>query len=312
MQRFWWVNHKQTFSQERFGGYLWSPKREAGGARSQFYDNMRLARNGDAVLSYANGRVRAVGEVEREATNAPKPSTFGNVGQYWANTGWLLPVAWRDVAREVTPSAHLQTIAPLLPQKYSPINQTTGGGNQKAYLTEISEKLFDVILNLAKGGVGELVPSLDVSQMVLEQEEAQVHALYNDLALSETERMNLIAARRGQGTFRQRLVNRDQMCAVTAVSDNRMLKAGHIKPWRLCDSAAERLDECNGLLLTPTLDHMFDRGLITFLADGTIKTSSTLTDENIARIGLGNATAIYSLAHHEAYLQFHRNEVFVR
>ena len=39
--RFWWVNHKQTARQELTGGYLWSPKTEARGTRSQFYDNMR-------------------------------------------------------------------------------------------------------------------------------------------------------------------------------------------------------------------------------------------------------------------------------
>jgi hypothetical protein len=36
--RFWWVNHKQTARQELSGGYLWSPKTEARGTRSQFYD----------------------------------------------------------------------------------------------------------------------------------------------------------------------------------------------------------------------------------------------------------------------------------
>lgn len=35
--RFWWVNQNQTFPQEFGGGYLWSPKRRADGARNQFY-----------------------------------------------------------------------------------------------------------------------------------------------------------------------------------------------------------------------------------------------------------------------------------
>lgn len=311
MQRFWWVNHKQTFPQERAGGYLWSPKREAGGARSQFYDNMRLARAGDAVVSYANGRVRAVGKVACEAVNAPKPSAFGNVGQNWSNAGWLLPVAWADVAKEVKPSAHLQALAALFPTKYSPINPVTGSGNQKAYLAEISEPLFRAIIKLVEGCPGLPAPSLDVSAMVQAQEEAEVRALHENLLLSETERVDLIAARCGQGGFRDRLVARDRMCAVTAVCDIRMLRAGHIKPWRLCDSAAERLDECNGLLLTPTLDQMFDRGLVTFLGDGAVKVSSSVSAEDVARLRLHNATALYSLAHHEKYLQFHRNEIFI-
>ena len=34
---FWWANQNQTFRQELAGGYLWSPKREANGARNPFY-----------------------------------------------------------------------------------------------------------------------------------------------------------------------------------------------------------------------------------------------------------------------------------
>ena len=59
--RFWWVNHKQTARQELSGGYLWSPKTEARGTRSQFYDNMRKAAPGDILLSYAAGRVGRMG-----------------------------------------------------------------------------------------------------------------------------------------------------------------------------------------------------------------------------------------------------------
>ena len=56
MPRFWWVNHNQTASQEIGGQYLWSPKVERGGVRSQFYDNMREARlTPDADLLFDRG-----------------------------------------------------------------------------------------------------------------------------------------------------------------------------------------------------------------------------------------------------------------
>ena len=37
---FWWVNHKQTYRQETDGGYIWSPKANANGARNGSYDNL--------------------------------------------------------------------------------------------------------------------------------------------------------------------------------------------------------------------------------------------------------------------------------
>jgi hypothetical protein len=40
--------------------------------------------------------------------------------------------------------------------------------------------------------------------------------------------------------------------------------ANHCKPCRDCDTNEERLNGENGLLLTPSIDHLFDRGFIGF------------------------------------------------
>src|SRR5215213_5019762 len=44
--RYWWVNQNQIYQHEVRGGYIWSPKRNANGARNPFYegfeDNGRL------------------------------------------------------------------------------------------------------------------------------------------------------------------------------------------------------------------------------------------------------------------------------
>lgn len=83
-------------------------------------------------------------------------------------------------------------------------------------------------------------------------------------SLGETERESLIKARVGQGPFREALVQRWGGCSVTGCGAVDLLIASHIKPWSLCITAAERLGAANGLLLTPSLDKLFDRGLITF------------------------------------------------
>src|SRR3546814_3413344 len=51
----------------------------------------------------------------------------------------------------------------------------------------------------------------------------------------------------------------------------RSLRASHIKPWSKCASGDERVDGNNGLLLSPTADHLFDRGWITFEDDGALE-----------------------------------------
>jgi hypothetical protein len=50
---------------------------------------------------------------------------------------------------------------------------------------------------------------------------------------------------------------------ITGVERIEHLRASHCKPWR-DSSDPERLDAENGLLLTPSIDHLFDRGFIAF------------------------------------------------
>jgi hypothetical protein len=155
MARFWWVNHSQTFRQEIDGGYLWSPKSEANGSRSQFYDNMRQVTPNDLLLSFADTRIVFVGRVVDFALSAPKPSEFGSAGSNWADEGWVLPVNWRLLDNPVRPKDFIERLAPMLPAKYSPISPQTGNGNQKAYLAEISQSVFHLILH--EGGVSDSI-----------------------------------------------------------------------------------------------------------------------------------------------------------
>ena len=54
--KYWWVNQNQTFKAEVEGGFLWSPKTRADGARNQFYENMRDVEPSDIIFSYCDIR----------------------------------------------------------------------------------------------------------------------------------------------------------------------------------------------------------------------------------------------------------------
>lgn len=78
--------------------------------------------------------------------------------------------------------------------------------------------------------------------------EEDVDAISRDVSLSATTRRALIDARRGQGRFRSELDDYwGHACAVTNCKVRAVLRASHIKPWRLA-SNAERLDPANGIL----------------------------------------------------------------
>ena len=75
--RYWWVNQNQTFRQEIGGGYLWSPKRNANGARNPFYESMRKVAPGDLIFSFVDTRIVAIGTAQSYCYESPKPAEFG-------------------------------------------------------------------------------------------------------------------------------------------------------------------------------------------------------------------------------------------
>lgn len=101
-----------------------------------------------------------------------------------------------------------------------------------------------------------------------------------------TERKGLVISRVGQGDYRKDLLDRwESRCAVKEVAIENILIASHIVPWRDSDNN-ERLDVGNGILLSPNLDALFDRHLISFTNEGNILISHTMTEEDLINLGI--------------------------
>ena len=302
--------------QEVDGGYLWSPVSEANGARSRFYDNMRRAAPGDIVLSYADARVGRVGVVADFAISAPKPEEFGSVGAYWNATGWLLPVDWLEASLSVRPKSLLSRLAPLLPTSHSPIQAASGNGNQKAYLAEIDKAVVDLVLDAAALPAAILLaaPDRTVADFGAKLDDIVESNIKHDGSLDQTTREQLVRARRGQGIFRKRVLDIEPVCRITGIDKPSLLIASHIKPWRACGTAAERLDGSNGLMMAPHADFLFDRGLLGFEEDGRPMFSSQLTDTDADKLGMHIVQRPPPRPlrdNSRAYLSHHRSNVFI-
>jgi hypothetical protein len=130
--------------------------------------------------------------------------------------------------------------------------------------------------------------------------------------LPDTERQAVTKARIGQGKFRQLLVEMWEGCAVTDIRLPNVLRASHIKPWRFSTNA-ERLDPYNGLLLLPQYDQLFDKGLITFDEQGGLIRSRAIEQIESSKIGIDVNDKLRTLSKkHQPFLEYHREEVFVR
>ena len=140
--------------------------------------------------------------------------------------------------------------------------------------------------------------------------------IMNDLdALSTlpiTERRSLTLSRIGQGEFRTQLISYWKVCAVTGTDCIPLLKASHIKPWRISNNR-ERLDLFNGLLLSPNLDAAFDTGFITFDDQGKIVLSDEVSGTPAFQLHINAKLRINQKLlrpEHQSYLAYHRKEVF--
>ena len=101
-------------------------------------------------------------------------------------------------------------------------------------------------------------------------------------------------------------------CRVTRLKEMEHLRASHIKPWREA-SDEERLDGNNGLLLAPHIDHLFDRGYISFSDEGDVLLSASLSKEAATALGVAEVDTVGSFnAKQRVYLAYHREKVFIQ
>lgn len=321
--RYWWVNQNQTFRHELAGGYLWSPKRNANGARNPFYETMREVSPGDIVFSFNNTRVVAIGVAESYCWESPKPAEFGGVGDYWENVGWRIRVRFSSLVNQVRPKDHMNVLRPVLPAKYSPL-QPNGNGLQSVYLAEISEVFSEVLVGLIGAearGIKAVASAQAVAHVPLQVgddldywEHRLEQAVEDDVRIPETDREAIIRARRGQGLFKQRVLAIERRCRVTGVENLVHLVASHCKPWRDSNNE-ERLNGENGLLLTPSIDHLFDRGFIGFEDNGTLVVSPVAHRPSLQRMGVDTQGIVNVGGFTEgqrSFLEFHRNAVLLR
>jgi hypothetical protein len=104
------------------------------------------------------------------------------------------------------------------------------------------------------------------------------------------------------------------MCRITKVDNPAHLRASHCKPWRDA-SHQERLNGENGLLLTPSIDHLFDRGFISFEDSGRLILSPVADLRSLARMGVPTDGSVNVGSFTEGqrfFLDYHRNSVLLQ
>jgi hypothetical protein len=131
----------------------------------------------------------------------------------------------------------------------------------------------------------------------------------SDLPSNPTELETVKLARRGQGKFRSDLIAEWTNCQATGCSNPALLRASHIKPWRV-SSNFDRVSSNNGLLLSANMDAAFDAGLISFKDDGQILIASSFCTKDAASAGIHTGIRIRLRPANIPYLTYHRQMVW--
>lgn len=127
-----------------------------------------------------------------------------------------------------------------------------------------------------------------------------------------TSQTNVVVRRTRQAQYRKKLLEEMPACPFTHVSDDRLLVACHIKPFKDCDNDDERYDFHNGITMTPTYHVLFDQGLISFEDNGKLLVSPFLNNrtQELLNIRTGDEKRLQSRS--SEYLEYHRQHVFCR
>lgn len=198
--------------------------------------------------------------------------------------------------------------------------------NRNAYLISEGKRKIRIISAKTKGanmrggafpgqsdvffGTSNEVYTYELSKKIaLLKIEKDIEEIENLNETTETEKQRLISTRLGQGWYREQLISYWRGCSVTKCNEISVLRASHIKPWHV-SSNEERLDVFNGLLLTPNVDILFDKGFISFDNDGKIIISEQISSDNISKLGINSHMEISICDSHIKFLEWHREKIF--
>jgi putative restriction endonuclease len=308
---FWWVNHSHSAEHEIDGSYLWFARKNLKSkARGESDRNLQRVVPGDIVFSFVNSEIGAVGVVMGAVRDAAKPGELAGVAQYAdAKEGWLVPVRFMNVPQPLRTEAHCTELSLVLPRKHSPI-LISGVANQHLPLAHVPPAMVSTLQRLLGGELERIVGAItDAAGRSLTEDAAEA-AIQQRVDIGQAQKTELLRARLGQGRFRESIEGNEQSCRITGVVDRRHLRAVHIKPWCEGDDT-EKLDGYNGLLMSPHIAHLFERGYISFADDGDLILSPELNAVVLDRWHIAPSLNVGTFKPEQCYfLDYHRREVF--
>jgi putative restriction endonuclease len=288
MPQYFWVNQGATHKDEVAGGCLWAPERFLDGSKLVHWESMTLVQPGDIMFAYANGHLR--GYAVATASAAPMPRPYVSGAPYSPAQGGRIVFCDYKLSASPIPFSDIvsnQALAVELSSGENAVLNSAGKVAQKylCRITPTAGMALSSILGISAIATAATQP------------------------LPKTTVQLLIDARVGQGKYRADLLAAfGGFCPITGLSEPRLLRASHIRPWSE-SSNADRLDPQNGLLLAAGLDAAFDCGFVGFSQAGALIPKTGFLPSALAALGIPPAATLpteYLTPVRLAHLSYHQ------
>ena len=145
---FWWVSQNKTFKEEKYGGYLWAPMKNASGKSMFHWETMNDVRQGDIIFSYYDQKILAYSTAQGEAYDSVNP--FNESGDDWELNGRRIDVTYTVLRKPILVRKIAPELQELLQKQttHKPLN-VNGTGNQ-GYLFPLIDDAGDFLLSICE------------------------------------------------------------------------------------------------------------------------------------------------------------------
>lgn len=306
---YFWANVGDKYKYHIQENAFWARKRSSGPNKKTLktWENVDRIKKGDVIFVQKSYHIRAVAVAKGDGCD-----TLGPLDPKVKRTqGWGVEVEIQELPVPWKHSDFMDAVMEQYEADFYPPLTNNSLGLTHDYMLSMPRQLGFLVLDELDNKSRRWIASL-IGDEVLNEGDLSDQAeedIQQDGSIVETEKQQLVKSRRGQGIFRSRLEAIEPFCRITNVEQKRHLIASHIKPWSKSDNI-ERLDGNNGLLLAPHIDHLFDKGYISFEDNGDLIISKHIQKGLLASwsVKVGNYGDFKT--EQKFYLDYHRNEVF--
>ncbi len=302
---FYWVNIGTSKNIVKEHGFLWAPqkviKENGTKAKNAGWEQVKSIVKGDVIFCYFDKRIHYIAVATKDSYVSSRPSfdEFKAWAQNATDDGTRVDIDVQILENSLDSEQFKEEVIDYYNEQCTPVLFTKKKSINQQYMISLSKSVGILILN----SIGD--ESIRTQEIITKNNSTSK----NKKKPKKTTKETLIQARVGHGAFRDELLEYWKSCPVTDVNDSALLIASHILPWHVANDD-EKLDKFNGILLSPSVDKLFDRGYISFDDQGKLLTHKKLNIKNLDKLGIEKNAQIKGLEKaHLYYLNEHR-EIF--